>query len=204
MKKRALIFACVFAFLFAAGILLSASSLQVPSGTWVAIGPMNSARTGTSSVLLQDGRILIMGGNDVNGPSSTAEYFGANGSFSQAAPMNVPRSGHVSVLLRDGRVLVTGGTTSGGGVTNSAEIYDPVAGTWTNAASGMIEARSGATAAALQDGRVLIAGGQNGTLISSTIESMSDWLASGAITMTISFSFSIMTKAPGRVARGFP
>jgi N-acetylneuraminic acid mutarotase len=73
--------------------------------------------------------------------------------------MNVPRSGHISVILQDGRVLVAGGTTSGGGVTNSAEIYDPAMSNWTNVIGGMVEARSGHTAAVLQDGRVLIAGG---------------------------------------------
>src|SRR5689334_19179325 len=112
MKKYTLIIGFVCSFLAAAGILLSASSLLVPSGKWIAVGPMNSARTGASTILLQDGRILITGGNDANGPSSTAEFFGANGTFSLATPMNVPRSGHVSVVLQDGRVLVTGGTSS--------------------------------------------------------------------------------------------
>jgi hypothetical protein len=157
--KRILIFLCTSAILVATGILLSASLPQVPSGTWIATGPMNSARSDASTVLLQDGRILVTGGNDANGPANTAEFFGANTSFSPAAPMNVPRSGHVAVILQDARVLVTGGTTSGGGVTNSAEIYDPTASTWTNVAGGMVEARSGYTATLLNDGRVLLAGG---------------------------------------------
>src|ERR1700693_5669667 len=134
--KRTVIILCTTAILVATGILLSASLPQVPSGTWIAVGPMNSARSGASAVLLQDGRILVTGGNDANGPSNTAEFFGANASFSLATPMNVPRSGHVAVDLQDGRVLVAGGTTSGGGVTNSAEIYDPTASTWTSVAGG--------------------------------------------------------------------
>ena len=168
--KRTVMVLCTAAILVAAGVLLSASSLQVPSGTWIAVGPMNSAHSGASAVLLQDGRILVAGGNDTNGPSTTAEFFGANGSFSMATPMNVARSGHVAVVLQDGRVLVAGGTISGGASTNSAEIYDPVANSWTNVVGGMVEARAGAMSAVLQDGRVLIAGGQNGTAISSTIE----------------------------------
>src|SRR5258708_578584 len=159
MKKHALKIVCISALLAATGILLSASLPQVPSGTWVAVGSMNSARAGASTVLLQDGRILIAGGNDANGPSSAAEFFGANGSFSTAAPMNVQRSGHISVVLQDGRVLVAGGTTSGGGVTNSAEMFDPTANSWTNVTGGMMEARSGQTATLLSDGRVLNVGG---------------------------------------------
>src|SRR5579863_1353750 len=136
--KRVLIIAIgAAAILAATGLLFSASSLQVPSGTWIPLGPMNSARGGASAVLLQDGRILVTGGNDgSNAPTNTAEFFGANGSFSLAAPMNVPRSGHVSVILQDGRVLVAGGNTSNGAATNSAEIYDPVASTWTNVTGG--------------------------------------------------------------------
>ena len=157
--KRTVMILCTVAIFAAAGVLLSASLPQVPSGTWIALGPMNSARSGASAVLLQDGRILVSGGNDSNGPSNTAELFGANGSFSMDTPMNVTRSGHVAVVLQDGRVLIAGGTISGGGVTNSAEIYDPAANSWTNVSGGMLEARSGQTATLLNDGRVLLAGG---------------------------------------------
>lgn len=93
MKKHAFKIACISVLLVATGILLSASLPQVPSGTWVAVGAMNSARAGASTVLLQDGRILITGGNEASGPSSAAEFFGANGSFSLATPMNFQRSG---------------------------------------------------------------------------------------------------------------
>src|ERR1700722_13697899 len=120
--KRILIFLCTSAILVATGILFSASLPQVPSGTWIAAAPMNSARSGASTVLLQDGRILVTGGNDANGPTNSTELFGANGSFSLGVAMNVPRSGHVAVVLHDGRVLVAGGTTSGGSATNTAEI----------------------------------------------------------------------------------
>lgn len=80
------------------------------------------------------------------------------------------RSKHISVALQDGRVLVAGGLIAGGGTTNAAEIFDPIANSWSAIASGMVEAQSGATAALLQDGRVAIAGGQNGANVSSTIE----------------------------------
>src|SRR5580700_5827635 len=135
--KRLPIILCTAAILMVTGILLRASSLQVPSGTWVATGSMSSARSGAASVLLHDGHILVTGGNDGSGPSSSAELFAASGSFSAATSMNVPRSGHIAVVLQDGRVLVAGGTTTGGVVTSTAEIYDPVATTWTNVTGGM-------------------------------------------------------------------
>src|SRR6184192_4414802 len=83
--------------------------------------------------------------------------------------MNSPRSHQSCAVLQDGRVLVAGGTTSGGGITNSAEIYDPSADSWSQAGL-MNDARSGATTSVLNDGRVLIAGGQNSGGASNTLE----------------------------------
>src|SRR3989449_8605202 len=160
----------LFAALIGAATFLKAVLPLVLSATWAPAAPMSSSRTGGSAVLLQDGRVLIAGGDTGSGPTATAEFFNTDGSVSPAAPMNVARSGHISVVLQDGRVLVAGGTVAGGGATNAAEIYDPVANTWTSLAGGMMEARSGATEAPLQDGRVAVAGGQNGSVVSSTIE----------------------------------
>lgn len=74
--------------------------------------------------------------------------------------MQEARTGHTAVVLKDGRVLVAGGTTSSG-ITNTAEIYDAAANSWTPIAGGMTIARTGHTASVLSDGRVLIAGGQS-------------------------------------------
>ena len=106
-------------------------------------------------------RVLIVGGNNANGPVASADLFGTDGVFSSAALMQTPRSGHTATILPNGNVLVTGGTTSGGGITNSAEIYDPSANSWTLLSGSMVDARSGHTASLLPDGRVLLAGGQN-------------------------------------------
>jgi hypothetical protein len=63
--------------------------------------------------------------------------------------MTQARDGQTATLLSDGRVLVAGG---------SAELYDPVTGTWT-ATADMTEPYYGHTATLLLDGTVLVAGG---------------------------------------------
>src|SRR6266403_1800944 len=157
--------------LFSALLTLRGSVLTVLSGTWQSTGNLAVARSGASAALLKNGGVLITGGDPGNGPVASADLFNSDGSVSPlAAPMNNPRSNHVSATLQDGRVLVAGGTVSGGGATNSAEIFDSVSGTWTSIAGGMVEARSGAAAALLQDGRVLIAGGESSGVASATLE----------------------------------
>src|ERR1041385_7461399 len=111
---------------FAVASILSASLPTVHTGQWVNSSALNEARTGAAAVLLPDGRVMITGGGVNGSPSSSVEMFNADGSISFAAPMSTERSGHSALLLTSGEVLVTGGKTTGGGITNSAELYDPL------------------------------------------------------------------------------
>jgi hypothetical protein len=74
--------------------------------------------------------------------------------------MSTPRALHAAVALHDGRILICGGTSNAnvGGVLETAELYDPVAGTFTPTGA-MTAARQGHTATVLPHGEVLIAGG---------------------------------------------
>jgi hypothetical protein len=74
----------------------------------------------------------------------TPDQFGsyANGSWSQLADSNLSRTFYASGVLADGRVVVCGGEYSADpfgmieqNSTNTCEIYDPVANTWTPFAS---------------------------------------------------------------------
>ena len=75
-------------------------------------------------------------------------------------PLSVAREGHTATLLHNGRVLVAGGRNESGSL-NSAQLYDPDAGTW-SAAGNLGTPRHGHAAVMLPNGRVLVAGGQNG------------------------------------------
>lgn len=79
-------------------------------------------------------------------------------------------------------MLVVGGETTNSVVVSSAEIYDPVAGTF-SATDSMSIPREVATATLLPDGRVLIAGGENGTSAVSSAETYDP--TSGAFTLLL-------------------
>jgi hypothetical protein len=75
--------------------------------------------------------------------------------------MTMARQGQTATLLPDGRVLIAGGT-DGVSITDSAELYDPATGAFSQTGS-MTGPREGHTATLLSNGRVLIAGGLFGT-----------------------------------------
>jgi hypothetical protein len=129
---------------------------------------MSVARSVHTATLLDDGRVLIAGGNALglpdgsNVPFATAElYDPSTGSFTvTAGDMTTPRTWHTATRLANGRVLVVGGDAGGlGQELSSAEIFDPMSGTFSQTVGGLLFGRSFHTASLLASGRVLIAGG---------------------------------------------
>ena len=80
-----------------------------------------------------------------------------------ASTLSAARYSHTATLLPDGKVLVAGGTEIGVGNLSSAELYDPIAGTWTTTGP-MNAARMQHTATLLPNGKVLVAGGNSPAL----------------------------------------
>ena len=115
---------------------------------------------GHAAALLQDGTILVSGGNDAAGtPVSTARrYDPATDTEIPVGAMTTARSHAQMTLLLDGRVLVSGGT-SGAGELGSLEVFDPQTGAFTALASRLNKPRQGHFATAMTDGHVLIKGG---------------------------------------------
>lgn len=76
--------------------------------------------------------------------------------------METPRASHTATLLSDGTVLVTGGDTgnSGTAITATAEIFDPIRGSFAPTGS-MGAPRGFHTATLLRNGKVLVVGGRD-------------------------------------------
>lgn len=84
------------------------------------------------------------------------------GRVTATGKLGTRRFSQTATLLPNGKVLVTGGMEANGRWVNTAELYDPAAGTF--AATGKMEvARACHTATLLKDGQVLIAGGSDGS-----------------------------------------
>ena len=148
--------------LLSLSLLVKASLPQVTTGTWSSGGTMASAHDAGCSVLLQDGRLMVIGGSDAHGPTANVDIFNTDGTWSSAAVMQSPRASQACAVLQNGQVLAAGGD-AGAGAVNTAELYDPSANSWSSLPV-MTQARSGATASLLQDGRVLLAGGGSNAL----------------------------------------
>ena len=151
----------------------SAELYDPTAGTFTLTGNLVTARVNHTATRLQSGKVLIVGGTGaIPSVLASAELFDpATGTFTAtAAPMATPRIFHTATLLPDGRVLIAGGVGGVGGVPlDSAELYDPVTGTFRTISSPMTVTRYAHTATLLPGGKVLIAGGVASAATSSNV-----------------------------------
>lgn len=127
-------------------------------------GPMSSHREAHAASLLQDGTVLLTGGQDDHFiVENTAELYNTTtGTFSStslncagapppAGCMLAGRDFHISVTLDDGRVLIAGGVNSAFITVASAELYNPATKTFTPTGN-LSSPRNGAAASLIITG----------------------------------------------------
>jgi hypothetical protein len=136
------------------------------NGSWsVVANSVYGFRSYGSSVLYNDGKVLIVGGGDP--PTNTAEVIDLNAgtpAWRNVAPMTYNRRQLNAALLPDGTVLVTGGSSAPGfdnaaGAVYPGELWNPITETWTTVASFSKYRGYHSFTLLLPDGRVLSGGG---------------------------------------------
>jgi type II secretory pathway component GspD/PulD (secretin) len=114
-----------------------------------------TARSGHSSVVLQDGSIVLMGGNDGSFRNDIWLSTNLGTNWTQQLHIWTARDGHTSVALPDGSIVLMGG-----GVRNDVWRSTDQGATWTRmTAAASWTARSGHTSVVLQDGSIVLMGG---------------------------------------------
>lgn len=144
--------------------------------TWATMPPPPyGTSAGCSTTSLQDGRILVAGGERAD---NIAQIFDpSTRTWTQTAYMKERRYRHTATQLKDGRVLFVGGMTQE--TWQNAEMYDPTDNNF-KAITSPLAPHSYHTATLLENGHVLIAGGD--TLDTECYDPIKNaWVASGKL-----------------------
>jgi N-acetylneuraminic acid mutarotase len=159
------------------------------TGTWSPTGSLTAARTNHTATLLPNGTVLVAGGATNNGSTeghanlavlNTAEiYDPTSGTWSPTGTMSAPRWLHTAAALPSGKILLVGGQTFTEPAGNlgptvtvtlaTTDIFDPVSGTWTAAAS-MTNSRFQHTETVLPNGAVMVTGGTSDHEVGTSVE----------------------------------
>ena len=111
--------------LVALALVGAPSPSPVSEGLFTNTGPMLTGRLEADAMLLEDGEVLVVGGDsggsDATDALTSAElYDRASRTFRATGSMAVGRVGAAATLLADGRALVVGGNASNGDPIRSA------------------------------------------------------------------------------------
>ena len=154
---------------YCGGYLSSAELYNPSTGTWSLTGSLPGPVANASATALPNGKALVAGGT-TGFAVTTAELFDPNsgtwtltGSLNQARAWDISSGLSGTILLNSGQVLAVAGVGGSGcgSFLSSAELYDPVAGTWafTGSLSTTLDQHR---LVLLSDGRVLANGGITG------------------------------------------
>ena len=138
---------------------VGSQSINIPQGSWAPVITPAPHLNGGVMLLLSDGTVMCKTAAGVDGYGNlwdrlTPDIHGSyvNGTWSSMSPMINTRLFFSTQVLKDGRVYVAGGEYGSGGA--SAEVYNPLADSWT-ACPSIGHTISDANSEILPDGKVL-------------------------------------------------
>jgi len=126
---------------------------------WTIIDSLELERKGHTATILNDGRLLISGGDNSLGSIAHCEVFNPiTGQWSLTDSLSIKRGNHSAVLLPNGKVLVTGGGNLDSLYIFTCELFDPAMENWDIVGVTSFPHHSH-TSILLADSLVLLAGG---------------------------------------------
>lgn len=145
--------------------------------TWTATtGDMNSKRALHTATLLDNGKVLVAGGDKGSASTTTGAdlYDPGTNAWTATGAMLSSREYHTATKLANGKVLVAGGDGFDGMTASywlTTELYDPNDGSWSPAATNILSSpRSAATATLLASGKVAVMAGFNQATALKTVD----------------------------------
>jgi hypothetical protein len=128
---------------------------------WTGVAGMQIPRQAYEAILLDTGKVLVVGGVDADDRTVlAAELYDPQTDSWDFTGNSTVAFWHTMTKLRDGRVLIAGGVLDDwlAEPINSAELYDPASGTFAPTGA-MFYERAEHVASLLDDGSVLVSGG---------------------------------------------
>lgn len=162
------------------------------STTFSAGTTAGTRRVNHHSVIMYDGHVLLVGGQNVGGNLSSTEYYrDVDATWTATGSLNVARRIPASILLNNGKVLCTGGLAA----IATTELYDPSTGTWVY--TGSFTARQIHILAQMQDGKVMAIGGWNSSFVEITSCELYDvsagtWSGTGSLNTAIAYPNAVV------------
>jgi len=127
----------------------------------VRLAHMTTRRVNHHAVLLSDGRVLAVGGDETGTTSELFKHGLGADRWTRAGGLPAPVGvGAIAIALDNSKVLYAGGTEapSSSALTARAALFDPITTSWSPTGA-LTAARRDAAAAKLSNGRILVSGG---------------------------------------------
>lgn len=154
---------------------------------WTRLADLSRLRRYYAMAKLNDGRILVIGGDEGSGYNTCEIYTVGTNSWAPTGSMAVGRRNPACVKLPDGNILVIGGGSTTDAELSSVELYSVSGGTWTTKTS-MPGPKKGIkdSTVMLPDGRIWVGGGGGGDegKIYIYTPSTDSWITAGTTSNT--------------------